>query len=265
MNKKTVARRLDLVGTSTGAVVSVATWCSLHASDADLIFGCVAEKLAAEATEDHVRAGLLYVLHEVVLTCASRGAPEAARRGVLSAIGRHLPQAMEHFVRLNVLRVEKTTTTAAFERVLVWWSMLGLFPAAWLDAMHAKLATLHQEDDQRSRTNHAPPSAVQRAHDALCRYRDAKTQYAHAKRKDAATADAEGCLRHLINLRKAVSSGLDSAPTILAWCDAERAELEGHAPEMRTVEQEQPSNVVKTEKPTEPAEGEDEDVLGSFW
>ncbi|KAG5489078.1 hypothetical protein JIQ42_00700 [Leishmania sp. Namibia] len=308
MNREQVARRIDLVGPSTGAIVGVATWCALHGAEADAILSYIAEKMKYKDTTDAQRASLVYVIHELLLSCATRGVSENAKRSILKAVSLTLPNAVKDTLRQK--GSDHTTFLIALQKATEWWSMLNLFPAAWLTKLQS--AVQDSQEDAGCRTT--VPSALMQVASLLQRYQHAKEQWVlnrHIKAEEGSSSggvasgqDAgsrlagggvgassgvvdDAARRCLIALRKAVESRFEGNSALLAWCEAERAELEG-----RSVTSSAGSGAVKMEHSTSsqvptysgtgsgypvkeeggghgggPAgEGNDEDdVLGSFF
>ncbi|GET93749.1 hypothetical protein, conserved [Leishmania tarentolae] len=250
MNREQIARRIDLVGPSTGAIVGVATWCALHGAEADAILNYVAEKMKHRDTSDAQRASLVYVIHELLLSCATRGVSDNAKRSILKAVSLTLPNAVK-----DTLRQKASNHTAfliALQKATEWWGMLNLFPAAWL----TKLQVTVQEGQESTSHRTTAPSALLQVANLLQRYQHAKEQWVQNRSikaeearissmlgsgQDASTPLAGGgagassavvddaARRCLIALRKAVESRFEKNAALLAWCEAERAELEGRA------------------------------------
>ncbi|KAH9578046.1 hypothetical protein LSM04_003458 [Trypanosoma melophagium] len=242
MNKEKVRRRLDLVSSSSGSIISVAAWCALQASSADVIMSAIDERMRAASTTDATRCALLYVVHELLLTCAANGVPETSKRAVLLAVSRTLP-ATVRAVRerreaaksegVEKKEEEKEGGGEAFEealgRVGGWWARLNLFPRPWL----AQLA--------------GPPQTARRSIPARLRNIAAViAQYNDAKENSA----REEALQQLAQVRAIVDDELGGGAALNAWLDAERDALQGNV-------QNAVSN--STEKK------EEDDVLGSFF
>ncbi|CAJ1013153.1 hypothetical protein Q4I28_008466 [Leishmania naiffi] len=250
MNREQIARRIDLVGPSTGAIVGVATWCALHGAEADAILNYVAEKMKHKDTADVVRASLVYVIHELLLSCATHGVSENAKRSTLKAVSLTLPSAVKDTLRQRTS--DHTAFLIALQKATEWWGMLNLFPAAWL----TKLQSTVQEGQEDASHRTTVPSALMQVANLLQRYQHAKEQWVQnrnikaeegntssgiasgqdtASRVASAGAGARGAVvddaakRCLIALRKAVESRFERNAALLAWCEAERAELEGRA------------------------------------
>lgn len=232
MNREKIARRIDLVnGTSTGAIVSAATWCALHGQEADAIVAYMAEKMKQKETSDAQRGALIYVLHEVLLTCASRGTSDAAKRCILVAVSRLLPRAVQDTLRMHAA-ADHTAFLLALKKVLEWWAMMRLFPAVWITQLQK---TVNQLQDASISNSAAAPAAILQVADLLQRYQHAKEQWLQNKRiksEDSSmvapgTTVDDAARRSLITLRKAVEGRLGGSSRLLEWCEAERAELEG--------------------------------------
>ncbi|ORC85557.1 uncharacterized protein TM35_000341690 [Trypanosoma theileri] len=236
MNKEKVGRRLDLVSSSSGSIISVAAWCALQASSADVIMSAIDERMRAASTTDATRCALLYVLHELLLTCAANGVPETSKRAVLLAVSRTLPAT----VRAVRERKEKERREekeeeggGAFEEALArvggWWARLNIFPRPWL----AQLA--------------GPPQAARSSIPARLRHIAAViAQYNETKENSA----REEALQQLAQVRAIVDDELGGGAALNAWLDAERDALQG--------------NVQNTVSPSTQQKEED-DVLGSFF
>ncbi|KPA81825.1 hypothetical protein ABB37_04089 [Leptomonas pyrrhocoris] len=263
MNREQIARRVDLIGPSTGAIVSVATWCALHGAEADSIVAYVAEKMKHKETTDAQRASLIYLIHELLLTCATRGVSDSAKRSILIAVSRTLPRAVQDTLRQKTC--DHTSFVAALQKATDWWAMLNLFPIAWL----AQLKRTSQEAQEAAGHSTTVPSALLQVAALMQRYQHAKEVWLHNKHINAAEGTSattnssggvsgqdvdnygsingsssgvggggagassaivdEAAHRCLMALRKAVESRFERNAALLAWCEAERAELEGRA------------------------------------
>ncbi|KAK7202276.1 hypothetical protein NESM_000299100 [Novymonas esmeraldas] len=232
MNREQIARRIDLVGPSTGAIVGVATWCALHGADADVILNCIGEKLKHKDTTDAQRASLVYVVHELLLSCATRGVSDNAKRAILVAVSGTLLRAVKDTLRQR--SSDHTAFLIALQKASQWWGMLNLFPAAWLSQLQGSVQQGQEDAGHRATV----PSAVMHVATLLQRYQHAKEQWVQnraAKADEGGAGAASGAVvddaarRCLIALRKAVESRFERTAPLLAWCEAERAELEGRA------------------------------------
>jgi hypothetical protein len=256
MNREQIARRVDLIGPSTGAIVSVATWCALHGAEADAIMAYVVEKMKQKETSDAQRASLIYLIHELLLTCAARGVSDSAKRSILIAVSRTLPRAVQDTLRQKAN--DHTAFINALQKATEWWAMLNLFPSAWLKQLHRTA----QEAQEAVGHHTSVPSALLQVAALMQRYQHAKEvwlQNKHIKIEEGtATANSGGVVavgsgpdassssgggsagassdvvddaahRCLIALRKAVEGRFERNTALLAWCEAEKAELEGRA------------------------------------
>lgn len=263
MNREAVARRIDLVGTSTGSIVGVATWCALHAQDADVVIPYITERVQSANTLDSHRASLLFVLHELLLTCASHGVPESAKGAVLIQVSRSLPPAVEAVLRLP--SKANAGFVDALGKVLGWWELLRLFPTTWLDGLRRRL-----REAQDGQTEVPMLAALQRITHLMSRYHDTKAHWEGSKQTgagqavDAAVDDAvRGALAAV---QKAVDRLGDSGK-LRDWCEAQRVELEGRSPPKQD-DDAPPLTAVKTEvvSVNHPAPlPDDDDILGSFY
>lgn len=274
MNAETVNRRLDLVGASSGSVVCAATWCALHAQYADVVIPCVCARLVAPTTSDQVRASLLYILHELLLTCASSGTSESAKRGVLLAVARSLPPALDKVWQLAKTSGESQSCfNAAVGKVVVWWAMLNLFPRQWLDDICKK----HRKAQEEVGLEQSVAVTLQRAMHLLGRYQDAKEQWMRKKERHKASGEPldvgaeENVRRSLAVLRAAVKGKLEGSHSLSSWCAAQQAELDGlqYTATEKAAKREaaEPAlRAVKTEEATvaNPT-AEEDDILGSFY
>ncbi|KPI87046.1 hypothetical protein ABL78_3858, partial [Leptomonas seymouri] len=179
MNREQIARRVDLIGPSTGAIVSVATWCALHGADAEAIIAYVAEKMKHKETSDAQRASLIYLIHELLLTCATRGVSDSAKRSILIAVSRALPRAVQDTLRQKTS--DHTSFVMALRKATEWWAMLNLFPTAWL----AQLQRASQEAQETAGHSTAVPSALLQVAGLMQRYQHAKEIWLQNKRVKA--------------------------------------------------------------------------------
>lgn len=216
MDANLVQRRLELLGSSSGSIISVATWCSLHANMFDTIMECVAQRLTREDTPDTVRASLLYVLHEVLLNCALRDASRSARQTVLRSVGSVLPSAVQKVCALPE-SAGRAAFAAALTKVLGWWSALRIFPSSWVASLRDLVAAADQGEE------HALPVTLQQTVDAIHRYGEAKrtlSQLRAAQSSDA--ADFEAAARQSLQGLWQLAERLDSS-ILLSWCRSEAA------------------------------------------
>lgn len=256
MNREQIARRIDLIGPSTGAIVSVATWCALHGAEAESIMAYIVEKMKHKETSDAQRASLIYLIHELLLTCATRGVSDSAKRSILIAVSRMLPRAVQDALRQK--SSDHTVFVVALQKATEWWAMLNLFPTAWLSQLQRS-----SQAAQEAVSHHtAVPAALLQVATLMQRYQHAKEiwlQNKHIKAEEGVSttttttagsgtgvngqddsggngggASASSAVvddaahRCLVALRKAVESRFERNAALLAWCEAERAELEGH-------------------------------------
>ncbi|CBH15859.1 uncharacterized protein TEOVI_000687700 [Trypanosoma equiperdum] len=247
MNKEKVDRRLDLVGSSAGSIISVATWCALHASSVDVIMGAINERMQDPATSASTRCALLYVVHELLLTCAANGVPEAGKRRVLTAVSRVIPEAV------TAVRALSPADSDEFERglskVASWWSLLNIFPRVWIDQLGAR----NDEVPSSESVAGASMSAQLRYIAGLMsRYNEAKEEWLRALQTSperAATLRGEA-QQWLASVRAAVENKLEGGGSLATWLSAELSVLTGSAPNPG-------GSFVGKE--------EEDDVLGSFF
>ncbi|CCW70060.1 unnamed protein product [Phytomonas sp. Hart1] len=270
-----IAQRIDLVGSSSGSIVSLATWCALHAYDFDTIMGCIGDKLKADVTSDTTRASLLYVLHEVLLTCATRGVSQESQRTVLTAVSRKLPNYVEWVLQKPQVEAHRSFI-AGLGKVLVWWDLLNMFPQAWIQSLRQK----QQQAESPSQTpNGVSPastsmlSSLQHVVQLMNRYEDAKQQWKTCRLaannsggdnvNDVTTTEGH-TRRALITLREAVESHSVDGASLSQWCDQQWRELEGQDMEVAKVDN-GASWMMKTEVKSEAKMSPEEDILGSFY
>ncbi|EPY26359.1 hypothetical protein AGDE_11403 [Angomonas deanei] len=259
-----IEKRLDLVGSSAGSVISVATWCSLHAPQSAAILTSICTRLASPKTEDATRAALLYVVHEMLLNGAAKGTPEAAKRAVVQAVGQQLPSAIEKVAALDSTTTPRASFNVALAKVLAWWRMLALFSESWYAKVKASLDQLERQEGDMLSGEHSLPSALDRVQDSLKRYRDAKRQYDAVLEKEKDKADNPMCLGRIEHLIKVAHGAFEGSEAIALWGEREKARLTGAPlPEStHTPSGEPPSKKIKRELSPAPVE---EDILGSFY
>ncbi|CCW63236.1 unnamed protein product [Phytomonas sp. EM1] len=275
VNAERVAQRIDLVGSSSGSIVSVATWCALHAHDFDTIMGCIGDKLKADSTADTTRASLLYVLHEVLLTCAARGVSQGAQRTILTAISRTLPNYVDSVLQKSQVEAH-ASFIAALGKVLVWWDSLNMFPRAWIHNLRKKQQQAEAQVQASSGVSLGSASmlaSLQRVFHLMSRYEDAKQQWKMSRlvTKDTDEDGSRGVAttggharRALIALREAVGNYSVDGTALSQWCDQQWRELEGQDTGDAKAEDAN-SRVMKTEVKPESNLMHEEDVLGSFY
>ncbi|RNF14761.1 uncharacterized protein Tco025E_05721 [Trypanosoma conorhini] len=247
MNKEKVGRRLDLVGGSAGSIISVATWCALQASSADIILAAIDERMRSASTRSETRCALLNVIHELLLTCVANGVPEAGKRSVLMAVSKTLPGAVQAVRALGGADAE------AFEQNLVkvvsWWAILNVFPRTWIAQLGVKKETEQPSD---ATGGASMPGQLSYIASLMSSYNEVKEEclrLSHTSPERAA-AVREEALQQLAKLREVVHCKLDGGASLVAWLDAERGALEGNVQNM-------PSSVA--------GQKEEDDVLGSFF
>lgn len=135
-------RRLDLVTSSSNSVVAVGAWCALNAHEANKILECIGERLCSTQTSGVQRVALVYVVHELLLTCSKKGMPEKAKELVLVGVSRMLPKVLDTVLDPQFSPADGTPVTdfvLAVEKALEWWELLRLFSAKWFVSVEAKL------------------------------------------------------------------------------------------------------------------------------
>ncbi|ESS63896.1 hypothetical protein TCDM_08173 [Trypanosoma cruzi Dm28c] len=247
MNREKVGRRLDLVSSSAGSIISLAAWCALQASSADVIFAAIDERMRNASTSKETRCALLNVIHELLLTCAANGVPEAGKRSVLMAVSKTLP-GMVQAVR-GLAGADAEVFEQNLSKVVSWWSMLNIFPRAWI----AQLGVKKEAEQPRDATGGASmPVQLSYIANLMSRYNEMKEEFlrvSHASPERAASLREEA-IQQLTKIREVVHCKLDGGVSLVAWLDAERNALEGNLPSMT-------SSVV--------GQKEEDDVLGSFF
>nr|CCC51713.1 conserved hypothetical protein [Trypanosoma vivax Y486] len=249
MNREKVFRRLDLVTSSAGSIISVATWCALHASSAEVILGAIDERMRHPSTSSEMRCSLLYVIHELLLTCAANGVHETTRRRLLMAASKMLPAAIQ------AVRLLDAPDSDEFERVLSkvmsWWSMLNIFPRAWIEQIGAKeIKTQFNEVEAGSSSMSAQ---LRHVANLISRYNEAKSVYQHALQtsSEAVQPALEEALERLAAVRAAVDDKLEGGASLATWLGTEQGVLEGNAQNAGPAHKGQG--------------GEQDDILGSFF
>lgn len=207
-----VVQRLSMVDGTAGSVVGAATWCALHAQDAAIIVSVLCERLADSSVG--ARPSLLFVLHELLLSCAAGATVDAGKRATIGAIVALLPPAVAK--ALSVEGADTSELRSTLGQVIGWWESLRIFTSSWLE----DLATVGCA--AASPADHPSPS-VEDHRDAeittvaklLAAYRAAKdTLHALQAEGSSTTAienareDAVTCLNAAIKALNEVSSKL---------------------------------------------------------
>lgn len=217
MDRHRIAQRINLVGVTTGSIVSTATWCALNASAADNIVSFLCERMRSVNTNEVTRSSLLYVCHELVLTCVANGTSESGRRAVMLALSKYLPLAVrdvfaqirrrqeEERHELLSPRLNATSSFArALSKVIAWWTRLDVFPANVLNDMRMMIRRAHEEQQQLFRSMTALPSTssfplscalpavLQSWEMLLARYRDAKALWKYGRDGKRGREDDKG-------------------------------------------------------------------------
>lgn len=247
MNKEKVGRRLDLVSGSAGSIISVATWCALQASSADIVMAAIDEKMRSTSTSGETRCALLFVIHELLLTCAANGIPETGKRSVLMAVSHTLPGTVQAVRALPGADVDVFEETLA--KVVSWWSLLNIFPSLWMKQLNVR------GDAERPTTsagNASLPAQLRHVASLMAEYNGAKEEWLRSlQTSPARAASARGeALQQLARLRDVVSSKLNGGVSFTAWLDAEQSALDGS---------------VQNTAPPLVGQKEEDDVLGSFF
>lgn len=210
MQRDRIERRLQLLENNNGSIVATAAWAALNAADGHVIIAVVGERLASASTPNSTKAALLFVLHELLLSCAASATANAGRRVVIGAVMDVLPGALAAAVCESGNTEDKTPLLDAVRRISSWWRALGLFPSAWL----AEVFSAYKDDPAAA----ASPSLSNADHgvvssDAVARatqqYHAAKDRYESMRRAEGAQADMlesarEDALRSLYALTNAL-------------------------------------------------------------
>nr|CCC93888.1 conserved hypothetical protein [Trypanosoma congolense IL3000] len=247
MNKERVCRRLDLVGTSAGSIISVATWCALHASSVDVIMGAFSERMRDPSTSDSTRCALLYVIHELVLTCAANGVPEAGKRRVLMVASRVIPEVVVAVRALGTIDIDEFER--GLSKVTSWWSMLNIFPRTWIEQLKAR------GDEALSREavgGASIPTQLRYVAGLMARYTEAKEEWLRATQSspERVALLRDEALQRLSSIRTVVDGKLEGGVSIASWLNVEQSALMGSAQNVGA------SFVGKQEE---------DDILGTFF
>lgn len=169
MHKDKILQRLDLVNSTNNSIVATAAWCSLHAHEGHRVLECIGEKMQSPFTTPSQRTALVYVLHELLLSCSRNGVAQESKQMVLLGVRRILPATLKvlfhpSFVSRSVPTQgesvkkeeepgegEAVTPSSswglshflmAVEKSVEWWAMLQLFPKSWLNEVRAILRSV---------------------------------------------------------------------------------------------------------------------------
>lgn len=169
-------QRLNLLNCTNNSVVATATWCSLHAHEGDCLLECIGERMKSPRTTHAQRTALVYVLHELLLTCSRKGVAIESKQMVLLGVRQILPTVLKVVLgptfsshqagpKGEDVKVEDDLTDRAIartppwgistfidavEKCLEWWKMLQLFSPPWLEEVRE---ILRQARDPRFVTN----------------------------------------------------------------------------------------------------------------
>lgn len=261
MHKEIIFRRLDLSAGSAGtlsnnSVLEVTAWCAMHAAHSELILQCIGERIASASTSEAQRTALVYVIHELLLTCATRTATDDARQRLLAAVVNTLPAAVSAVVADSFPSSDTQSFKTALEKALDWWSRLQLFPSVWTARIRSMLQT-------------EPVSLP----DKLSRLTLLMSRYQESKRKWKASAATDGsreeALRHLRLVDAARRQDFPSFSQLSAWCADEMGTVE-HSSKRVKLESDslfsgEPSASTAAHAMDAGAPPDGDDVLGSFF
>jgi hypothetical protein len=254
MDRSIIEQRISAVENNTGSVVGTATWCALHADQAQEIVTCVGERMCGASCSSDSRCALLFVLHELVLSAMSNGTTERAKRTVLSSIFRTLPNVLK---RARGLPDPSSTFAASLNRVLSWWSLVKAFPEVWIDELRAPIlcgATAESGVAEELRT-------VNRLLLSFNAARDSFNQLAATEGADPTAVDAakEDAVHRLVHVQKAIDGRGGASTSLASHLQAELVKLCGSADLTTTGTELSEANqrTLKIE--------DDGDVLGSFF
>ena len=208
-----ISKRIGAVENTAASVVGIATWCTLHSQKADDVLRCIGERMRSPATTSDVRVSLLFVVHEMLLSCVVKGVPEQGKHAIIQAVGKILPGSVKAVA-------EDPNFQASLTKVLRWWSSLNLFPVAWFDGLRPPTSR-HTSLPATSVT----PSALLPIAKLMSKYESAKEKLNNAKERGDSTEQlSEAVSRRLSLLIKALDGRDESSPTgLLAVLEAERS------------------------------------------
>ncbi|CUF96540.1 Hypothetical protein, putative [Bodo saltans] len=253
MQRQLVVQRLSIVDDTSGSIVGAATWCSLHAHDAAIIVSVLCDRIADVSVPS--RASLLFVLHEMLLSCAAGATGDAGKRATVNAVASLLPPTLRR--AFSVEGVDHSDLRNALSQVIHWWETLRVFSSAWLEDVAA--LGVHAMSPSQSGTNDGQQEDHRDAELAavtklLVVYRAAKDTMNALKAEGASPSAIESAKEDAVTCLNAAIKALNEVSTRLSV--HEMAELSSssaagalHAPP--------PSSSV--------ASAEQDDVLGSFF
>jgi hypothetical protein len=250
MQRQLVVQRLSIVDDTSGSIVGAATWCSLHAHDAPIIVSVLCDRISDVSVA--ARPSLLFVLHEMLLSCAAGATGDSGKRATVNAVASLLPASLR---RAFAAEGDHSDLRNALNQVLHWWESLRVFSSAWLEdlaAIGAGAMSPTQSgsgDGQQEDHRDAELAAVTKL---LAVYRAAKETVQILKSEGASPSAIESAKEDAVTCLNATVKALNEVSTRLSV--HEMAELSSSA-----------TGAAAVAPPSSTASAEQDDVLGSFF
>jgi hypothetical protein len=252
MNRSLVMQRLSIVDGTAGSIVGAATWCALHSQDAPTIVSALCERLIDASVPS--RASLLFVLHEILLSCAAGATVDAGKRATINAVAALLPGTLKRALEMDT--TDTTEVRAALAQVLGWWGGLRIFPTGWLEDVAQLMISgspVHDAvEGQAAAHDDARDAELNTVAKCLAAYRAAKEHLRALTSEGADSQSIESAREDALTLLNSTIKALNEISTQLSV--REMAELSHEPPASGSV----PTATV-------PAPDIQDDVLGSFF
>lgn len=222
-----ISSRIAHLTNTAGSVAAVAAWCAVHAFQAEAVVQALMAALTAPSSSRDVRLACIYVVHELVITCWSRGSSDDSAKATMHQIFSQFPAALK-----SAIETETLGGAAAVEfaepvlSVLNRWHVTKAFPAPWVTDLITATRRVLKDGDVAAGGGVAASGAVGGSGLAseagipaellalsrlYARYKAAKEAVSAAEQRGAAASEVESAkeeaVRRLIVLMKAVGCG----------------------------------------------------------
>jgi hypothetical protein len=241
VSKEVITSRLSAVSNTGGSVAATAAWCAVHAYQAGDVMSVWSALVTAPTTETDVRVALVYVVHEMALSCVAKGPQSDAAKALMQTMGKVLPAALVKAVQIEAQGSAQGDAApagefaAATSSVLNWWLAAHVFPAAWVTQLITATNVGSRDVGAAiGRGGASLPPELQNVFKLYQRYQTAKAA-AHKLETDGADGQAvtsarEDALRRLVPLLKALTGDETSSNgSIVGQLNADMTSLKGGA------------------------------------
>lgn len=131
MNAALINKRIGCVDTAMASIVGIAAWCALHADHSDAILQSICTRMEDASVAVGTKVSLMYLIHEMMLSCAVDGCSEGGKKALSGAVAQRLPLAVEALGP----REELAELHEAVLQITEWWSTLNIISLDRLKAI----------------------------------------------------------------------------------------------------------------------------------